>query len=153
MVPVAQIPEPYNCLIIHLRTTAPTFEKRTVAYGQPKLTLVDGAYSSRGDVSFFYDWLRTNDETVVGVRILPSFVDAEYIFDVVKDLPYCVRVEVELEIFFGEVRAYDKELSGTQGFGECSAWMHADGVNWAIAIDEVWMEPGDLDHLSYEFAE
>ena len=115
--------------------------------------LFDGAYANLGEVTVFYGWLRTPSAKVIGIRLCREFMkDNGEVFSSAKALKYCQVAYVRaLEIFFGNERKYQPELSGDQGFGHSSAWKATSKGNLACSIDTDWLKPGDLDHLNFVY--
>ena len=73
-----------------------------------------------GDFLGFYDWLRNDEELVIGVRFIP-FERIDFLYQYSKQLDY-VTIEKEnkyLEIFFRNVEYFNEWDSNDQDFGEC----------------------------------
>jgi hypothetical protein len=104
-----------NCLLIVLRSeiglaTVPAWPITTLS--------VDGhAYQPTGpEWSGFYDWLRSGDGTVLGVRY-HSTEETQFLLEEAKRLNYAsVGVHGDLCIFFGENHAFDPAQSEDQDF-------------------------------------
>lgn len=71
-----------------------------------------------GGINAFYDWLRTANGRIIGVRYSPSSEDAER---AVKDIPSRPYVKVlangTLEIYFTTENEFAANKSGDQAFG------------------------------------
>ncbi|MBI4748329.1 MAG: hypothetical protein HY774_07550 [Acidobacteria bacterium] len=96
--------------------------------------------------SAHYDWLRTQTGELLGVRYIPVYHEARFLEDVIKDLPYISPLGYGVfEIFFGDRRDFDEELSTCQAFGGNHIYQSDDqtylmtfGLHWS-GFDEYLM--------------
>jgi peptidoglycan/xylan/chitin deacetylase (PgdA/CDA1 family) len=80
-------------------------------------TVSDGDDGNNG----FYDWLRTKDRTLIGVRFF-GFENTYFLAEHLQDLPYikighALDDSPILDIYFSDERKVDESLGGDQDFG------------------------------------
>jgi len=90
--------------------------------------------SESNDLPGFYDWLRTPEGKVIGVRFSPTG-DAADVVGAAPSTDYLRKEpsEASLEVYFGAERTFDPDLSGDQSFGSNRIYRSADG-QWAITF-------------------
>jgi hypothetical protein len=121
-----------NSLLIALR---PKIGLATVpAWPVTKLAVEGHAYRPTGpEWSGFYDWLRSEEGTVLGVRY-HSTEDTAFLLEEARRLSYAsVGQHGDVCIFFGENRAFDPEQSADQDFAYDQVFV-ATGMGSAICF-------------------
>jgi hypothetical protein len=84
----------------------------------------------------FYDWLRTAERVVIGVRIDLSANELRSILLDIKNLNYVSLIQNSntIEIFFTDKKNYDPELSADQDLLDNRLYMSDDGI-YALSFD------------------
>jgi hypothetical protein len=81
----------------------------------------------RGDWTGFYDFLRTGEGAIIGIRYSPLLDDAAMLSDL-KGKPYArVLPNSTFELFFSAERSFVPELSEDQDFGDNMVLRSASG--------------------------
>jgi hypothetical protein len=85
--------------------------------------------SGAGDWLGFYDWLRTSDNEVIGVRqyVDPDPMVDQILLELVRDDVVVDRKMRSVEIFFSTRRDYDVISSSDQDFGDNRLFLGDDG--------------------------
>ena len=85
--------------------------------------------SGAGDWLGFYDWLRTTDDCVIGVRqyIDPNPTVDRILLELARDDVLVSRKARSVEIFFSRRRDYDALRSSDQDFGDNRLFLSDDG--------------------------
>ena len=83
----------------------------------------------------FFDWLRTDDELVIGVRLTIFDDELDYLVPEFARPAYVHQPDsVIVEIFFTEERQFNPELSNDQDFLDNWIYLSTDGL-YAISFD------------------
>jgi len=83
----------------------------------------------------FFDWLRTDDELVIGVRLTIFDDELDYLVPEFARPAYVHQPDsVIVEIFFTEERQFNPELSNDQDFLDNWIYLSTDGL-CAISFD------------------
>jgi hypothetical protein len=99
-----------------------------------------------------YDWLRSADDQIIGVRYWPfeDKNDTEFISTFFSDVAaVCDQVIVDdgaIEIFFSEARAYDGDRSCDQAFGVADIYYSADR-EYALILGTDWLHETEVAAL------
>jgi hypothetical protein len=100
-----------------------------------------------GNWTAFYDWLRSSDSSLLGVRYWLRD-DLHFLGDSVKNKDYAeVEAGRQIEIYFSGRREVDQNLSCDQEFLYDAVFCSSDGT-YAIGFGMEGLTEADIDHLT-----
>jgi|GEM_PF-4489811 len=88
-----------------------------------------------GDFTGFYDWLRNNDDQIIGVRYYP-FKELEFLCDAIEHLSYIViepKTKI-LSLYFSDDHGAEQYSSDDQDFGDNRVYK-SDAGEYAISFN------------------
>ena len=114
-----------------------------------EVTIGDKTYKDAGfgNWTAFYDWLRSSDSALLGVRYWLR-EDLNFLGENVKDRDY-VEVEAgrQIEVYFSRGGQVDQRLSCDQEFLYDAVFRSLDGT-YAIGFGMEALTGADIDHLT-----
>jgi hypothetical protein len=102
----------------------------------PSLTIGNVEFESilSSDFIGFYDWLRSTENQICGVRLTP-FDFAEHAISKIKSISYLkLQPDSTLEVYFTNVTNYTEEISCDQDFGRAKIYM-SENLVYAIGFN------------------
>ncbi len=96
------------------------------------LNSVDYVDEGSGTWTGFYDWLRTDHNTIIGVRFWP-FPELAAILDGLSNTPYVIVAEHNFEIYFTQRTEHETSKSNDQEFIYSRVYRSSDG-SWAVVF-------------------
>jgi hypothetical protein len=114
-----------------------------------EVTVGDTTYQDAGFGNWtdFYDWLRSSDSTLLGVRYWLRD-DLRFLGESVESRDY-VKVEAgrQIEVYFSEERQVDETLSCDQEFLYDAVFRSSDGT-YAIGFGMEGLTDADIEYLT-----
>lgn len=99
-----------------------------------------------GDWTGFYDWLRSSEGVLLGVRYWPADAN-DALFENAGSVAYAsIGTAGYLEIYFSQEGPSDPRRSNDQEFQYDAVFRSAEG-EWAIVFDTAALTPSDLAQL------
>ena len=100
-----------------------------------------------GDSTGFYDWLRSAGGKIIGLRYWP-FEDTAFLVDAMRPLQYVTASADRsfVEIYFGELREFDEQMSDDQDFGNAKVFGSDDG-SWALTFDVTGLDDLEMEWI------
>ncbi len=142
----------YRFLFIHLRAETPLLRLTDLDDRASNVEFPDGTYSwatESGAATDFYDWLRDHTGTLIGARIFPFDLGADFFIEAAAALEYCRVDNSALEIFFDAPQLYDQELSTVLDISPCSLWRSvSDPSRLACSIPTLLLSSEDIERLT-----
>ncbi len=100
-----------------------------------------------GNWTAFYDWLRSSDSTLLGVRYWLRD-DLSFLGESVQSRDYAeVEPGRQIEVYFSEGRQVDQKLSCDQEFLYDAVFRSSDGT-YAIGFGMEGLTDADIEHLT-----
>ncbi|MBC8111929.1 MAG: hypothetical protein H7Y04_12785 [Verrucomicrobia bacterium] len=123
--------------------------------GQPpdEITAKGKKYENVDDtfVLGFYDWLRTDEGKVVGVRLYP-FSDSYFPYLQFKDFERTIVIEDgKIEIYFFNEMYFSEDKSGDQSFSSSKILRSTD--SFLLAFDLYYLDEAEIEQLTAGIAE
>jgi hypothetical protein len=112
------------------------------------LTINDICYRNEegGDWTGFYDFLRTNENMVIGIRYAPLVDDSTFLKTLVQKAYVKLLPNSSVELYFSNDHSFVPELSDDQRFGENMLLRSKEGA-YAITFGIEQLNPLELAQI------
>lgn len=102
---------------------------------------------SDNDFSGFYDWLRKNNDEIIGIRFWCFDYISTLIIFLEKFNYVNIIKEKAIEIFFNENMVYEKEISNDQDFVSSVIYLSEDKNEIAFSFDISFLNQKEANSL------
>lgn len=96
----------------------------------------------------FYDWLRNNENSIIGVNFTPMNKEDRFILEIISNFKYTNlnNKGKAIEIYFSEQKQYISNISSDQDFGYIQ-FLVSDNNNYAMTIDITQLNNIEIDSI------